>query len=70
MTGVGAIMGYSDAEPHVSAVALSDPIAGIGAAAAVVTALQRRRRSGEGAHLDLSLQEATVHMLGEQLIAY
>ncbi len=70
MTGVGAIMGYSDAEPHVSAVALSDPIAGIGAAAAVVTALQRRCRTGEGAHLDLSLQEATVHMLGEQLIAH
>ena len=70
MTGIGAIMGYSNDEPHVSAVALSDPIAGVGAAAAVLTALHQRRQTGAGAYLDLSLQEATVHMLGEHLVSY
>ncbi len=80
MTGLAALMGYSDDEPHTSAIALPDAIAGITAAAAAVSALfQRLPNQGKNKsvqqrraarHIDLALVEATINMLGEQLIEY
>src|SRR5690606_3666147 len=42
-TGLTALMGYSDEEPRVTSKALTDPIAGVTAAAAVLTAVERLR---------------------------
>ena len=68
MTGLNAVMGYSPAEPRNSAVALPDPIGGVTAAAAVVTALNRREATGRGAFVERSMHEAGVSLLGEFLV--
>ena len=68
MAGFTALMGYSDAEPRVSAIALPDAIAGVTAATAVVTALYRRDVLGETGLLECALHEGAVAMLGEYFI--
>ncbi|HEY7270319.1 MAG TPA: CoA transferase, partial [Dehalococcoidia bacterium] len=68
VTGMQAIMGYSDDEPRVTSKALTDAIGGTGAAAAVVTALQRREERGRGCHIDLSQHETGVAYVGEFLV--
>jgi crotonobetainyl-CoA:carnitine CoA-transferase CaiB-like acyl-CoA transferase len=68
LIGLTAIMGYSDDEPRVTSKALTDAMGGVAAAAAVVTALDRRERTGEGGLIDLSQHETGVVMVGEQLI--
>jgi len=70
MIGLTALMGYSDDEPRVTATALVDPMAGVTAAAAALTALERRDRTGRGAHVDLSQYEAGLALVGEALVAY
>ena len=68
LTGLTVLMGYSDEEPRVTSMALTDAISGVAGAAAVVTALERRVRTGEGAFVDLSQHEAGVAMFGEFFI--
>ena len=62
------MMGYSDNEKHTTAMGLPDPIAGITAAAAVVTAVARRKETGQGQYIDLPLQEGTINLLGEKYV--
>jgi crotonobetainyl-CoA:carnitine CoA-transferase CaiB-like acyl-CoA transferase len=68
LIGLTALMGYSDDEPRVTSVALTDAISGVVAASAMVTALDRRERTGEGGLIDLSQHEAGVTMIGEYFI--
>ncbi|MBM3140173.1 MAG: CoA transferase [Chloroflexi bacterium] len=68
-TGLTALMGYSDGEPRVTAKAVTDAAAGTVAAAAVVTALERRDRTGAGALVDLSQHECGIAIIGEHVIA-
>ena len=68
MTGVGALLGYSKDEPRNSAMALVDAVAGVSAAAAVVTAVNRRNETGRGARVELSLHEAGVSLFGDFLV--
>lgn len=68
MTGLNAVMGYSPTEPRNSAVALPDPIGGVTAAAAVVTALNRREATGRGAFVERSMHESGVSLMGEFLV--
>ncbi len=70
MTGLPAVMGYSADEPRVTGTATPDAIAGLAAAAAVLTALERRGRTGAGACIDVSHHEAGIALLGEYFIAY
>jgi crotonobetainyl-CoA:carnitine CoA-transferase CaiB-like acyl-CoA transferase len=68
VTGMQAIMGYSDEEPRVTSKALTDAIAGVSAASAVVTGLQRRDERGRGCLIDLSQHETGVTYIGEFLV--
>lgn len=68
VTGLTAILGYSEDEPRVTSKAITDAIAGSTAAAAVVTALGRRQETGEGCLIDLSQHECGVAFLGEFFI--
>jgi crotonobetainyl-CoA:carnitine CoA-transferase CaiB-like acyl-CoA transferase len=68
MTGLGALMGYSPEEPRNTAMALVDAIGGVSAASAVMTALLRRKQTGQGAFLELSLHEAGVSFFGDFLV--
>ena len=69
MTGLGAMLGYSKAEPRNSAMALIDAVAGVSAASAMVTALNRRQSTGRGSRVELSLHEAGVSLFGDFLVA-
>ena len=50
--------------------ATPDAIAGLAAASAVLTALERRERTGTGARIDGSHHEAGIALLGEYFIEY
>jgi crotonobetainyl-CoA:carnitine CoA-transferase CaiB-like acyl-CoA transferase len=67
MAGFTALMGYSDDEPRVTSVALPDAVAGVTAAAAVVSALYRRDVFGESALVECALHEGAIAMLGDEL---
>lgn len=68
MCGLTALMGYGPDEPRVTATAIPDPSAGLAAAAAVVTALERRDEDGKGRYVELSLQEAAIALFGEYFL--
>ncbi len=68
VTGMQAIMGYSDDEPRVTSKALTDAISGATAASAVITALQRRQERGKGCLVDLSQHETGITYLGEFVV--
>jgi itaconate CoA-transferase len=53
----------SDDQPAKVGIPVTDQIAGANAALAIVAALQRRDRTGEGAYLDVSMLESTVYWL-------
>ena len=68
MTGLGALMGYSDAEPRGTSTAVLDAMAGTMAAVAAVDALLARQRSGAGSLVELSQHECGIAYFGEYLI--
>jgi crotonobetainyl-CoA:carnitine CoA-transferase CaiB-like acyl-CoA transferase len=70
LTGVTSLMGYGPDEPRMSVQAITDAMSGTAAAAAVLTALERRARLGEGAFIELSQHEAGISFIGEQCIEY
>ncbi len=70
MTGLPAVMGYGPDEVRVTGTATPDAIAGLAAASAVLTALERRARTGEGACIDVSQHEAGIALLGEYFVEY
>ncbi len=71
-SGLPHINGRAGDPPTMQHVALGDPIAGINAAAALLTALRHLRRTGEGQYVDLSHVESmfplAAHGLVEQAI--
>jgi formyl-CoA transferase len=69
MQGVGGIMsmqGEPDGEPMKVAVAIADIVAGQFASSAILAALLRRARTGEGATLEVSLLDAQVAWLANR----
>ena len=68
--GFTNIMGYSENAPRNTATALIDPIEGTNAAAAVLSALRRRKDSDKGALVEMSLHEAGVSFCGPWLIEH
>lgn len=59
LTGLSSVTGYIDGGPEEFGISMPDPTAGISAALAVMSALERRDRTGEGDHLDITLWETT-----------
>ncbi len=68
LSGLPSLMGYPGGEPKATAKAVADAIAGVAGAIAVLTALDRRERTGLGAEVDLSQHEGVVAMIGEYII--
>ena len=60
LTGISAVTGYVDAGPEEVGVSMPDPNAGITAALAIVSALERRDETGGGDHLDVTLFESSA----------
>lgn len=70
MSGVVAITGYEDEPPLKSGPALCDILGGVHLYSAIVTALMQRVTTGEGAVIDVSMQDAVIPTLCSALGAY
>ncbi|MDO8491477.1 MAG: CoA transferase, partial [Dehalococcoidia bacterium] len=70
MAGFSSLMGYPGGPPLRAGVAYADAIGGNQAALAVLVALRHRQRTGEGQHIDLSVRESLVSLLGESVIDF
>jgi crotonobetainyl-CoA:carnitine CoA-transferase CaiB-like acyl-CoA transferase len=68
MTGLGALMGYSDEEPRVPATAVLDAMSGVLASVAAIHALLTRQESGVGSLVELSQHESGILYHGEHLV--
>jgi crotonobetainyl-CoA:carnitine CoA-transferase CaiB-like acyl-CoA transferase len=63
MSGLMSLTGEPDGEPMKVGVALTDVIAGLHAASAILAAVISRQRTGEGQHLEINLMGSTVAAL-------
>ena len=70
MTGVMSITGDAAGPPMKTAAAFADFIAGTHLCAAIVTALYAREHSGEGATVDISMQDCVFPTLATALGSY
>lgn len=68
LAGLVALTGYADRGPHKSGISYGDPVGGLHACAAVAMALQRRRETGLGAHIEVPQREALISMIGEFIV--
>ena len=64
-TSIGA---PTDPPTKVGSTVFADQTAGRYAVLAIVTALERRRATGQGRYIDLSMYEGIAHMLGDRII--
>ncbi|WP_186454033.1 CaiB/BaiF CoA transferase family protein [Denitratisoma sp. DHT3] len=69
-TGLDSLVGYKGGGPIPVENAYSDPYAGIFGAFAVLAALNHRRNTGQGQHIDFSQQEAVMQMVGPAYMDY
>jgi crotonobetainyl-CoA:carnitine CoA-transferase CaiB-like acyl-CoA transferase len=70
MSGLASLLGYEDGPPMHSGMAYGDPVAGITAADAVLTALLHRDRTGTGQHVEVAQVEAASCLIGEAFMDY
>jgi crotonobetainyl-CoA:carnitine CoA-transferase CaiB-like acyl-CoA transferase len=66
MGGLMSITGATDGEPMKVGVAVADIFTGLYATVAILAALNERRTSGEGQHIDLSLLDVQIATLANQ----
>lgn len=70
LTGLDSMVGYKGGDPIPMENAFSDPFVGIFGAFAIITALNHRRNTGQGQHVDFSQQEAVMQMVGPAYMDY
>jgi crotonobetainyl-CoA:carnitine CoA-transferase CaiB-like acyl-CoA transferase len=68
--GLVSIQGYEDRGPHKSGISYGDPMAGIAAAGAVISALFHKRATGEGQYIEVAQREAMTTLIGEHVVGY
>jgi crotonobetainyl-CoA:carnitine CoA-transferase CaiB-like acyl-CoA transferase len=68
--GLAAITGYDDSTPYRTGSFIPDPIAGGHAVVGILAALERRDRTGIGAHLDIALTESAIPFMTESITYY
>ena len=68
--GLAGITGYADGVPQRTGSFVPDPIAGGHSVIGILAALARRDRTGEGAHLDISLTESALPFMLESFTYY
>ena len=71
LSGMAYLTGYLGEEPMLqSGLAYGDPLSGMNAAFAILSALHYRRRTGEGMHIELSQVEGLVAFQVEAIMDY
>ncbi|MBI2765606.1 MAG: CoA transferase [Chloroflexi bacterium] len=69
LVGLDSLTGYADQEPAgIAAIAPPDYCSSLHAVIAVLTALEQRDRTGDGAYIDISQFEATIALLSPYLL--
>jgi crotonobetainyl-CoA:carnitine CoA-transferase CaiB-like acyl-CoA transferase len=66
--GMASMIGYRDGPPSVTGPTYPDPIGAYHGAAAVMTALLHRQRTGSGQHVEVPQVEAAMHYIGEHIL--
>lgn len=70
MSGLVSLSGFPDDNvPTKTGISYGDPIGGLGGAAAVVLALIKKKRTGEGGFVDLAQRELASTLAGERFVA-
>ncbi len=74
MSGLMSVTGFPDDEPGgmpvKAGVALVDILTGLNATIAILAALEHRKTSGKGQHIDLAQAEAAMHFLTPAILDY
>lgn len=70
LAGFYQLTGWADRDPAMIYGAYTDFVSQRFAGTALVAALDHRRRTGEGQHIDLAQLEASLQFLGPELLAY
>ncbi|MGE0543713.1 MAG: CaiB/BaiF CoA transferase family protein [Dehalococcoidia bacterium] len=70
MGGLVSLTGYEDGPAQKTGISYGDPVAGIMAAGALVTALLRRQQTGEGAVVEVSQRDNLVGLIGEAVMEW
>lgn len=68
--GLAATTGYDETLAYRTGSFVPDPIAGGHATVGILAALERRDRTGQGAHLDISLTESAMPFMLESIVYY
>ena len=68
LTGLDSLVGYEGEQPLGMGHAYADPNVGLHSALLALSALERRRLTGEGAYIDVSMWEAMVTALATPLL--
>lgn len=67
--GMAWMTGYEDQPPIVPG-GMCDPLAGVHAAYAILVALEHRRRTGEGQHIEMAMIDVAANVTAEQVIEW
>lgn len=67
--GMSSLVGYPGGQPEVTGPSYLDPIGGFNTAAAILTALLHRQRTGEGQHIEVPQVEAAMQLIGPDILA-
>lgn len=67
--GMSSLVGYRDGQPETTGPSYLDPIGGFNTAAAILTALRHRQRTGEGQHVEVPQVEAAMHLIGGEILS-
>ncbi|MBI4241285.1 MAG: CoA transferase [Candidatus Rokubacteria bacterium] len=70
LAGFNAVTGWQDRDPPSIYGAYTDFVAPHFASSALLAALDHRRRTGQGQHIDLSQLEASLHFLAPEILDY
>lgn len=70
MVGITQMTGYPDGPPTRTGISYCDPITGLMGAGVVLAALHHRHKTGQGQHLDVSMYETGISMIGEAIMEY
>ena len=68
MGGLMSMTGEPQREPQKAGIAAADLFTGVYSAVAVLAALNRRRETGMGAHIDMALLDTQVSVMGNQAL--
>lgn len=68
--GLATLSGYRDGPPQKTGISYGDPMAGLGAAAAIMAALLYRQRTGKGQYIEVAQRDNMIGVIGEAIMEW